>query len=195
MSAVFVMAKWLRSEYLLHAFKQIPSDEETATYKDESDADLIVDVGDAEHESQSEAVISEDEEHSEYDETTDDDRNFHIGRDKQFSIGVSLPMQPTFKPISMMFYPNSKSKVPNLPHGPTNSTRLTMTVRQACLRPLLAHPDPFAPLALVMDASTTAMDSVLQQRAQDVWQLPAFFSRKLSPVQQKYSAYGTELEI
>ena len=172
----------MRSEYLLHAFKQIPSDEETATYKAESDADLIVDVGDAEHESQSEAFISEDE-HSEYDETIDDDGNFHIGRDKQFSIGVSSPMQPPFKPISMMSYPNSKSKVPNLPHGPTNSTRPTMTVRQACLRPLLAHPDPFAPLALVMDASTTAMDSVLQQRAQDVWQLPALFSRKLSPVQ------------
>jgi hypothetical protein len=39
-----------------------------------------------------------------------------------------------------------------------------------------------------MDASTTTMGAVLQQGVQDVWQLLAFFSRKLSPAQQKYSA-------
>ena len=81
-----VMAKWLRSEDLLQAFKDIPSDEETTTDKDESDADLSVesvDVDDADHDSQSEADISEDEELSDYDETDDDDGNFYIGRDKQ----------------------------------------------------------------------------------------------------------------
>jgi len=44
-----------------------------------------------------------------------------------------------------------------------------------------------------MDASTTDMGAVLQQRVQDAWQSPAFFSRKLSPAQQKYSAYVREL--
>jgi len=58
---------------------------------------------------------------------------------------------------------------------------------------LLAHPDTSAPLALVTDASTTAMGAVLQQRVNDVWQPLAFFSRKLSPAQQKYSAYDREL--
>ena len=80
------MAKWLRSEDLLQAFKEIPSDEETTTDKDESDADLSVesvDMDDADHDSQSEADISEDEELSEYDKTDDDDGNFYIGRDKQ----------------------------------------------------------------------------------------------------------------
>ena len=77
------MAKWLRSEDLLQAFKEIPSDEETTTDKDESDADLSVDVDDADHDSQSEADISEDEELSEYDKTDDNDGNFCIGRDKQ----------------------------------------------------------------------------------------------------------------
>ena len=47
------MAKWLRSEDLLQAFKEIPSNEETTTDKDESDADLSVDVDDADHDSQS----------------------------------------------------------------------------------------------------------------------------------------------
>jgi cleavage and polyadenylation specificity factor subunit 1 len=58
---------------------------------------------------------------------------------------------------------------------------------------LLAHPDTSAPLALVTDASTTAMGAVLQQRADNVCQHLAFFSRKLNPAQQKYSAYDREL--
>ena len=79
------MAKWLRTEDLLQVFEEIPSDEETTTDKGESDADLSVesvDVNDADHDSQSEADISEDEELSEYNETDDDDGNFYIGRDK-----------------------------------------------------------------------------------------------------------------
>jgi len=85
-SSVCVTAKWLRSEDLLQAFIEIPSDEKTTTDKVESDADLSVervDVDDADHDSQSEADISEDEELREYDETDDDDGNFYIGRDKQ----------------------------------------------------------------------------------------------------------------
>ena len=74
-----VMAKWLSFEDLLQAFKDIPSDEETTTDKDESDADLSVesvDVDDADHDSRSKADISEDEELSEYDETDNNDGNF-----------------------------------------------------------------------------------------------------------------------
>jgi cleavage and polyadenylation specificity factor subunit 1 len=37
------------------------------------------------------------------------------------------------------------------------------------------------------------MGAVLQQRVQDVWQPLAFFSRKLSSAQQKYSAHDREL--
>ena len=37
------------------------------------------------------------------------------------------------------------------------------------------------------------MGAVLQQRVQDVWQPLAFFSRTLSPAEQKYSAYNREL--
>jgi len=54
------MAKWLRSEDLLQAFKEIPSDKKTTTDKDESDANLSVesvDVEDADHDSQSELTF------------------------------------------------------------------------------------------------------------------------------------------
>jgi cleavage and polyadenylation specificity factor subunit 1 len=37
------------------------------------------------------------------------------------------------------------------------------------------------------------MGAVLQPRVQNAWQPLAFFSRKLSPAQQKYSAYDREL--
>jgi cleavage and polyadenylation specificity factor subunit 1 len=59
--------------------------------------------------------------------------------------------------------------------------------------PLLAHPDPSAPLALVKDAFTTVMGAVLQQLVDNAWQPLAFFSRKLNPAQQKYSANDREL--
>lgn len=58
---------------------------------------------------------------------------------------------------------------------------------------LLAHPDCQAKLALVTDASDTAIGAVLQQRTNDAWQPLAFFSRKLSPSQVKYSPYDREL--
>jgi hypothetical protein len=54
---------------------------------------------------------------------------------------------------------------------------------------LLAHTEPTAQLALVTDASTSAMGAVLQQRVDNAWQPLAFFSKKLNPAQQKYSGY------
>jgi cleavage and polyadenylation specificity factor subunit 1 len=44
-----------------------------------------------------------------------------------------------------------------------------------------------------MDASTSAMGAVLQQRVKNAWQLLAFFSKKLNPSQQMYSSYNLEL--
>ncbi|CAK1602576.1 unnamed protein product [Parnassius mnemosyne] len=58
---------------------------------------------------------------------------------------------------------------------------------------LLAHPDCQAKLALVTDASDKAIGAVLQQLKDDEWQPLAFFSRKLSTSQKKYSPYDREL--
>ena len=54
---------------------------------------------------------------------------------------------------------------------------------------MLAHPDGTAPIALVTDASTTAMGAILQQRMQDAWKPLAFFSKNMDTAQQNYSAY------
>lgn len=62
-----------------------------------------------------------------------------------------------------------------------------------CKAALLAHPDPKAKLGLFTDASEEAIGGVLQQLIDGHWQPLAFFSRKLSPAQRKYSAYDREL--
>lgn len=57
----------------------------------------------------------------------------------------------------------------------------------------LAHPRPDVPLAIVSDASDYAAGAALQQRVGDNWQPLAFFSRKFSETEKKYSAYDREL--
>jgi hypothetical protein len=44
---------------------------------------------------------------------------------------------------------------------------------------LLAHLDPSAPVALLTDASTSALDAVLQQRVKNCWKPLIFFPKKL----------------
>jgi hypothetical protein len=58
---------------------------------------------------------------------------------------------------------------------------------------LLAHPVIGIDLALSTDASDFSIGACLQQRVNNDWQPLAFFSRKLTPAQTKYSAYDREL--
>lgn len=58
---------------------------------------------------------------------------------------------------------------------------------------LLTHPDPDAELAIQTDASDVAIGAVLQQKKGNKWQPMAFFSRKLSQPQRKYSTFDREL--
>ena len=58
---------------------------------------------------------------------------------------------------------------------------------------LLVHPRPSASLALPVDASATHVGGVLQQ-FQDGFCAPlAFFSKKLSPTEERYSTFNREL--
>lgn len=58
---------------------------------------------------------------------------------------------------------------------------------------IIAHPMPNSPLALVTDASNSALGAVLQQLVDKEWQPLGFFSKKLNKTQQLYSAYDREL--
>ncbi|GFN92679.1 Pol polyprotein, partial [Plakobranchus ocellatus] len=58
---------------------------------------------------------------------------------------------------------------------------------------LLHHPLPDAPTSLTVDASSTAVGAQLEQRQGQSWVPLAFFSRKLSDAEKKYSAFDREL--
>lgn len=58
---------------------------------------------------------------------------------------------------------------------------------------LLAHPGADAPLRLTTDASDFAAGAVLQQMQEGIWKPLAFFSKKFSAPQTKYSAFSREL--
>lgn len=58
---------------------------------------------------------------------------------------------------------------------------------------LLAHPNPNAQMSLSVDASDTAIGAALHQSHHGSFQPLAFFSRKLTPAERKYSTYDREL--
>jgi len=58
---------------------------------------------------------------------------------------------------------------------------------------LLAHPRGNAKIALFTDASDQSVGAALQQQGDSGWEPLAFFSKKLSPAESKYSAFDREL--
>jgi cleavage and polyadenylation specificity factor subunit 1 len=57
----------------------------------------------------------------------------------------------------------------------------------------LCHPAPHAVLSLAVDASDSHVGGVLQQRCEKGWQPLAFYSKKLSQTEVKYSTFDREL--
>ena len=58
---------------------------------------------------------------------------------------------------------------------------------------LLRHPEHNANIALTTDASDVGVGAVLEQQVGDHWQPLAFFSRKFSAAESKYSTVNREL--
>ena len=58
---------------------------------------------------------------------------------------------------------------------------------------LLSHPSSQTKARLLTDASDMGMGATLEQKLCNIWNPLAFFSRKFSPTQRKYSAYNREL--
>lgn len=74
-----------------------------------------------------------------------------------------------------------------------SSRAFTACKQQLAEASLLFHPQEDAPLAFTTDASDVAMGATLEQKVNGKWQPLGFFSQKLSPTQQRYSAYDREL--
>nr|VZI48510.1 unnamed protein product [Spirometra erinaceieuropaei] len=75
-------------------------------------------------------------------------------------------------------------------HALTAFERIKTSLADATL---LTHPAPEAPLSLMIDASTVAVGAVLQQHINDSTRPLAFFSKKLSPAETRYSTFGRGL--
>nr|VZH98237.1 unnamed protein product [Spirometra erinaceieuropaei] len=75
-------------------------------------------------------------------------------------------------------------------HALTAFERIETSLADATL---LTHPAPEAPLSLMVDASTVAVGAVLQQHINNSTRPLAFFSKKLSPAETRYSTFGREL--
>ena len=58
---------------------------------------------------------------------------------------------------------------------------------------MLHHPDPQAETKISVDASDSALGAELSQRHEGIWRPIAFFSKKLSPTQRRYSTFDREL--
>jgi cleavage and polyadenylation specificity factor subunit 1 len=58
---------------------------------------------------------------------------------------------------------------------------------------MLHHPHPTEETSITTDASDRAVGAQLEQFHNGVWRPVAFFSRKLTPAERKYSAYDREL--
>ena len=58
---------------------------------------------------------------------------------------------------------------------------------------LLSHPVPDADLSIMTDASNTAVGAVLQQLVANIWKPIAYYSRKLTPAETRYSTFDREL--
>lgn len=58
---------------------------------------------------------------------------------------------------------------------------------------LLVYPSDTKPLSLTTDASDIAIGSTLEQLSNGIWEPLAFYSKKLSPAENRYSAFDKEL--
>ena len=59
--------------------------------------------------------------------------------------------------------------------------------------PTLVHPDPSTKVSLAVDSSGSQVGAVLQQEVAGFWAPLAFYSKKLSSAETRYSAFDREL--
>lgn len=99
----------------------------------------------------------------------------------------------TQAPLNDILKDSKKNDKRPVPWTSITSSAFDQMRHQLAQATLLAHPVHSADLRLTTDASSSAVGAVLEQSVNDSWQPLGFFSRKLSPAQQKYSTYDREL--
>ena len=86
--------------------------------------------------------------------------------------------------------PTNSCTVQWTPAATTTFQEIKNTLANATL---LVHPKPDSPVNIMTDASNVAIGAVLQQCLDGRWCPLSYFSRKLSPTEQRYSTFDHEL--
>ncbi|XP_066947185.1 uncharacterized protein [Macrobrachium rosenbergii] len=104
---------------------------------------------------------------------------------RRFITGVAHTMVPLTEIL--------KGHPKSLVWGPNQQRAFSLTKAALAKATALAHQDPNAPIQLTADASNIACGAILEQVINGVPQPIAFFSRKLSPTESRYSTFDREL--
>lgn len=90
-------------------------------------------------------------------------------------------------------YEATKAKGQTITWTPECEAAFTAAKSALASATLLHHPDPTATTSITVDASDRAVGGQLEQLQFGIWCPIAFFSRKLSNAERKYSAFDREL--
>lgn len=106
----------------------------------------------------------------------------------------SLPHAASVQaPLHVYLTDSRKNDKREIAWSPEAETAFLKAKQDLANAALLNHPSDTAETRIVTDASDTAMGAVLEQHLSATWKPLAFFSRKFSASQRKYSAYDREL--
>lgn len=105
----------------------------------------------------------------------------------RFIPGCSLMLAPLYKLFTQ------KKKCKKAIEWNEEADRAYKLVKESLNNICLAHPDYSKQIAVMIDASDIGIGGVIQQLEGDTWRPIQYFSRKLSPTEQRYSTFGREL--
>ena len=96
-------------------------------------------------------------------------------------------------PLSALLKAPRRGSSTAITWSPESTAAFDNSKRALAEAALLVFPRSSIPTRLQVDASEVAVGSILEQLQNDHWVPLAFFSRKLSPTEARYSAFGREL--
>lgn len=109
----------------------------------------------------------------------------------RFVPGLAKLLEPIYTHLTLLQKPPKSKQVFNWPESCNEAFSKIKDALSAST--LLVHPIESVPLNITSDASNKAVGAVIQQYHDNQWRPLAFFSKKLTTQESKYSAFDKEL--
>lgn len=109
----------------------------------------------------------------------------------RFLPGLAKALSPIHAHLAILLKLPKRQKNFTWPGSCENAFKLCKTLLTNAT--LLVHPREDVPINITCDASDLAVGGTLQQYNGKIWEPIAFFSRKFSPAESRYSAFDREL--